>query len=149
MYDETLSPISPEFYRRKKKVEAVYGDRSLRSSQIYQIIKQARARKSTDDQRHLNPKKTVHTANLITSVATVTADDRRIDTRSLAAAHEVCLRTFCRILKEDLGLVKKSASWVPKRLSEGQKKERLQISNDFVATVKRSRLSMLYNCHHG
>jgi hypothetical protein len=27
----------------------------------------------------------------------------------------VCLRTICQILKEDLGLVKKSARWVPKR----------------------------------
>jgi hypothetical protein len=96
-------------------VEAAYGDRSLSSSQIYRIIKQVRARKNTDDQRHLNLKKTVRSANLIASEAAAVADDRRIDTRSLSAAHGVCLRTICQILKEDLGLVKKSARWVPKR----------------------------------
>jgi RNA polymerase-interacting CarD/CdnL/TRCF family regulator len=90
-------------------VEAAYGKRSSSSSQIFRIIKQARAGKNTDNQWHLNLEKTVRTANLIASVAAVVADYWRIDTRSLAAAHGVCLRTICRILKEDLGLVKKLA----------------------------------------
>ncbi len=107
-------------------MEAAYGDRSLSSSQIYRIIKQARAGKDTEDQRHLNPKKTVRTATLIASVAAAVAPDWCIDTRSLAAAHGVCLRTICRILKEDLGLVKKSARWVPKLLSQVQKEERVR-----------------------
>ncbi len=68
---------------------------------------------------------TVHTANLITSVAAAVANDRRNDTRSLIAAQGVCVRTICRILKEDLGPVKKSACWVPKMPSEGQKEERV------------------------
>jgi hypothetical protein len=128
---------------KKKTVEAAYGDRSLSSSQLYCIIKQARAEKDTEDQRHLNPKKTVHTVTLIASVAAAVAADRRIDTRSLAAAHGVCLRTICRILKEDLGLVKKSARWVPKLLSQVQKEDRVRISQEFVDAVERSGLSML------
>jgi hypothetical protein len=36
---------------------------------------------------HLNLKKTVHTANIISSVAAAVADDQRIDTRSLPAAY--------------------------------------------------------------
>jgi hypothetical protein len=89
----------------------------------------------TEDQRHLNPKKTVRTATLIASMAVAVAADRRIDTRSLAAAHGVCLRTICRILKEDLGLVKKSTCWVPKLLSQLQKEDRVRISQEFVDPV--------------
>jgi hypothetical protein len=48
-------------------------------------------------------------------------------------------------LKEDLGLVKKSARWVPKLLSHVQKEERVRISQDFVDAVERSGLSMLDN----
>ncbi len=124
-------------------MEAAYGVRSLSSSQLYRIIKQARAGKDTEDQRLLNIKKTVRTAALIASVAAAVVADRRIDTRSLAAAHGVCLRTICRILKEDLSLVKKSARWVPKLLSQVQKEDRVRISQEFVDAVKRSRLSML------
>ncbi len=38
---------------------------------------------------HLNLKKTVRTANIITSVAAAVADDQQIDTRSLHAAYGV------------------------------------------------------------
>jgi formate-dependent phosphoribosylglycinamide formyltransferase (GAR transformylase) len=82
-------------------------------------------------------------ATLIASVAAAIAADRHIDTRSLAAAHGVCLRTTCQIPKEDLGLVKKSARWVPKLLSQVQKEDCVRISKKFVDAVERSGLSML------
>ncbi len=104
-------------------MDAAYGDQSLSPSQIYRIIKQARAGKDSEDQNHLNPKKNVRTASLIASMATAVANDWSIDTRSLAATHCECLRIICRFLKEDLGLVKKSAGWVPKLLSQVQKEE--------------------------
>ncbi len=71
---------------------------------------------------------------LIASVAAAVAADRRIDTRSLTAAHVVCPRTICRILKEDLSLVKKS---------QVQKEDRMRISQEFIDAVEHSRLSML------
>jgi hypothetical protein len=42
-----------------------------------------------------------------------------------------------------LGLVKKSAHWVPELLSQVQKEERVRISQDFVDAVEHSGLSML------
>jgi hypothetical protein len=63
----------------------------------------------------------------------------------LLLTKECVLGTICRILKEDLGLVKKSERWVPTLLSEMQKEERLRISNNEIAAVKRSRLCMLDN----
>jgi hypothetical protein len=42
-----------------------------------------------------------------------------------------------------LGLVKKLVRWGPKLLSQVQKEERVQFSQDFIDTVERSGLSML------
>jgi histone-lysine N-methyltransferase SETMAR len=47
------------------------------------------------------------------------------------------------ILCDNLGLVKKSARWVPKLLSEEQKLERVRTCRDFVAAVQRRSMSML------
>jgi hypothetical protein len=52
-----LARAGKSFSEIKKTVAAAYGDRSLSSSQLYRIIKQARVGKDTEDQRHLNPKK--------------------------------------------------------------------------------------------
>ncbi len=49
-----LARAGKSFSEIKKNVEAAYGDRSLSSSQLYHIIKQARAGKDTKDQHHLN-----------------------------------------------------------------------------------------------
>jgi hypothetical protein len=61
---EISLPIWPEpgkaSLKKKKNVEAAYRDRSLSSSQLYRIIKQARAGKDTEDQRHLNKKNGSH-----------------------------------------------------------------------------------------
>ncbi len=53
-----LARARKSFAEIKKTVDAAYRDRSLSPLQIYRIIKQARAGKDAEDQRHLNPKKT-------------------------------------------------------------------------------------------
>jgi hypothetical protein len=63
-------------------------------------------------------------ANLIASVAAAIANDRQIETRFLAAVHGPSAEFL-----EDLGLVKKSARWVPKMLPDWQKEERVLICN--------------------
>jgi histone-lysine N-methyltransferase SETMAR len=47
------------------------------------------------------------------------------------------------ILHEELGLVKKSAHWMPKRFSMEQKEERVRISSEFIAAVNHSFMTML------
>jgi histone-lysine N-methyltransferase SETMAR len=49
------------------------------------------------------------------------------------------------ILHQELGLVKKSARWVPKLLSEDHKKERVRICTEFVAAVHRRSMAMMDN----
>jgi hypothetical protein len=53
----------------KKTVEAAYGDKALKKTAIYAIIKKVKKGETTADQRHLNSKKTVRTPALIASVA--------------------------------------------------------------------------------
>ena len=45
----------------QNQVEAAYGPKAISRSQIYKIMSTVKAGKSTEDQRHLNPKKTART----------------------------------------------------------------------------------------
>lgn len=51
--------------------------------------------------------------------------------------------TIHNILHDDLGLSKKSARWVPKLLSDGQKNEQVRISQQFIADVHRHSMDYL------
>jgi hypothetical protein len=75
---------------------------------------------TTDDQRHLNGKKTVWTLALVASVATTIDEDRQLSIKALATAHGMSISTIHAVLHEDLGLEKKSARWVPKLLNDIQ-----------------------------
>jgi histone-lysine N-methyltransferase SETMAR len=59
--------------------------------------------------------------------------------------HGLPIGTVHAILKEDLGLVKKSAHWVPKLLSSEQKEERVASSGDFSVLLWRHSLVLLNN----
>ncbi len=63
------------------------------------------------------------------------AEDRRISCKDFAFIHGVSVGTMFNILRDNLGLVKKSARWVPKLHSEEQKLERVRTCRDFVAPV--------------
>jgi hypothetical protein len=64
-----LARAGKGFLEIKKTVETVYGDKALKKTAIYVILKKIKAGKNTDDQRHLSPKKRVRTANVIAAVA--------------------------------------------------------------------------------
>jgi hypothetical protein len=98
----------------KKLLDDVYGDKALKKTQIYKILKQVKMGKN---QRGFTKQKTKMTADLIASVAAALAEDRRVSIQDLARAHGTSYGTISRILHSQLGLVKKSARWVPKLLS--------------------------------
>jgi hypothetical protein len=89
-----LARAGKGFTEIKKTVEAAYGTGARVLLKFTELLSSQGPEENTGDQCHLNPKKTICTANLIASVAATVADDRQIDTRSLAAAHGVCLRTI-------------------------------------------------------
>jgi hypothetical protein len=117
-----LARASKGYKEIKETVDAAFGDKTLQKTAIYEIIKKVKAGKDTADQRHLNPKKTVRIAALITSVAAAVEEDRRVTIETLAAAHGASLHRIHRILHEDLGLEKKTARWVPSCLDQSKKK---------------------------
>jgi hypothetical protein len=110
---------------------------------IYNILKKGKAGETTDNQQHLNAKKTKRTQDIITAVPADVDSDRWVTCMDLATAHDVSYGTMHNILHEELGLLKKSLRWVPKPLSEDQKKERVRICTDFVATVNCRSMVML------
>ena len=98
----------------KKLVDDVYRDKALKKTQIYKILKQVNMGKN---RRGFTKQKTKMTADLIACVAAAVAEDRRVSIQDLARAHGTLYGTISRILHSQLGLVKKSARWVPKLLS--------------------------------
>ena len=98
----------------KKLVDDVYGDMAHKKTQVYEILKRVKMGKNTDDRRGFTKQKT---ADLIASAAAAVAEDCRVSIQDLARAHGTLYGTISHILHSQLGLVKKSARWVPKLLS--------------------------------
>ena len=90
------------------------------------IIKNVLARKSNEDQRHLNPKNTARISVLIAAVAANIEEDLCVSIKILASAHVVSVQTLQNFLSKDLSLAKRSARWVPQLLSEEQKLEKMR-----------------------
>jgi hypothetical protein len=112
----------------KKLAEIVYGEKALKDRAIYKILKQVKARKNTDDQRRFNGKKWSRKPALIGAGAADVEKNCRICVKTLASVHQVPVGTIFKILHRDLGLVKKSAQWVPKLLSQEQIEARVGTS---------------------
>ena len=62
-------------------------------------------------------------------------DDPRICVRTLAVIHGVSNDTIFHIFREYFGLVKKTARWVPKLITNDQKQQRVRSCTEFLATV--------------
>ena len=115
----------------------------MSASQVYRIIALVKKGKNTKDQRPQNPKKTVRTPDIVASVAAAVENNRRLNIRKLAQKTHVSYGTIHNILHKDLGMSKKSARWVPKLLTEDQKRERARISQEFLELVEREEEEVL------
>ncbi len=103
-------------------MDLAFPDKSFSESQINRIIRAVKLGENTDDQRKFNAKKTARTAELVASVTAAIESDRQLSVSAIAQAEEASEKTIHRILTEDLGLVKKSARWVPKLLCQSKKR---------------------------
>jgi hypothetical protein len=118
-------------------VDAAYGDKTLSISQINRIIKAVKERKTTSDLRQSNTKKTKRTDDVMAAVAAAVETDRRLTIREIAGMLGLTFAIVQSTLTVDLGLVKKSARWVPKLLSTEQKEERVRRSEEFLQLLRR------------
>jgi len=122
----------------KKLVDDVYGDKALKKTQIYEILQRVKMGKNTDDRSGFTQQKTKMTAKLlIASVAAAVSEDRRMSIQDLARAHG----TISRILHSQLGLIKKSACWVPSCCRRSRR--RVRTLKEFVKLVQTKGWSVL------
>ena len=128
-----LARAGKDFGEIEYTVKKSFGDKAVNRATIYRITKAVKDGKNTHDQRKFNATKTKRTQSLIAAVAAAVEEDRRVSIEDLAGAHGVSYGTIFNIIHDDLGLVKKSARWVPKLLSREQMLERVRISTNFVA----------------
>ena len=91
-----------------------FGDKAMSRAQVYDIVKKVKNSKNMEDNRGKAINKFVRTEEMINNVRRFIEEDRRVDVAHLAS---VSTGTIFNILHDDLGLVKKSARWVPKLLS--------------------------------
>ena len=108
---------------------------------IYRIIKKVKVSKIMEYYRHLNTKKTMRTLEVVAAVAATIEKDAWLTVSNLALAHQVSVSTIFAIFDKELGLVKKSARWVPKFLSQDQKEERVRTCSNFAATDRRESMA--------
>ena len=122
-----LAKAGKDFKAIKEMVDKAYPDSALKRTQIYQLIKTVKEGGDTTDRRG---KRGVskRTQAVIDAVEADVVDDRRVTVEYLAVKHDLARSTIEVILKDDLKLVKKSARWVPKLLSQEQKEERHRCS---------------------
>jgi hypothetical protein len=142
----TLTRAGKSFKDIQEAVAAAYGDKSLKKTQIYAIIKNVKTGKPTTDQRKLNSRRKVCNPAFIADVATDIEKDRRVTMRKLrklALGHGVLKNTIHNTLHQDLNLSKKSAGWVPKLLTDEMKMERVQTSAAFLAMIRHRLKAML------
>jgi flagellar motor component MotA len=85
----------------------------------------------------------VHTTALIAAVAADMEAVRQICVKALASAHGTSVGTIFATLHENLGLVKKSARWVPKLLSQEKMDQRMETLAAFVKLIQNKRESFL------
>ena len=138
-----LARAGKSFKEIQETVNGAFGDQALKKTQIYDILKLVKAGKSTSDRRHCSSQKTKRTASLVADIAAAIQADARVGIEDLVRAFGVSHGTIHTVLHEDLGLVKKSARWVPKLLTDVQKEERVRICKQFTAAVRRDSMHRL------
>ena len=91
--------------------------------QIYSIIRLVKSGAAVENRGGQYEHKLARTPDAIRAVERAMEGDRRLSLKDLAYETGVKQSTVYRIIRQDLGLVKKSPRWVPRLLSSEQKKK--------------------------
>ena len=113
-------------------VEKAFPGKGLKKTAVYEIVKRVREWGDTEDRRGKARSGLVWDEDFIKEMDSIVKGDRRVTVKELAEMFGVSVVTVHKCLREDLGLVKKSARWVPKLLNNEQKEERVRCSNIFI-----------------
>lgn len=112
-----------------KALQNVYGDSSPSRAVVYRWIRRFKDGRNDlqDDQREGRPSAPKNAQN-IELVRNLVEEDRRITVNEIAKELDILFGSTFSILKEDLGLSKLSARWVPKALQQNQLNLRSDLS---------------------
>ena len=123
--------------RIMEMVEKAFPGKGLKKTAVYEIAKRVREGGDTEDRRGKARTGLMRDEAFISEVEGIVQRDRRVTVKELAELLNVSVFTIHKCLKDDLGLVKKSARWVPKLLNNAQKEERVRCSNEFLNKFQR------------
>ena len=113
----------------QKSILDTYGFKTCSFATICRWINYFKwGRESVKDETRPGRPKTERSDEKVKLVLNKITEDRRITVAEIATSTGLSTSTVKRIIKNDLGLNKVSARWVPKMLSEEQKLRRVQIS---------------------
>lgn len=119
-------------------IQQTLGDNALPYSTVaYWVAEFKRGRSSCkDDPRSGRPSTSVTEAN-IKKVEKLVLEDRRITIKHLAEILKISFGSIQSILTDSLGFRKVSARWVPRMLTDENKKRRLEVSKVNLQILKR------------
>ena len=96
-----------------ENVQKAFGPNAIGKTQFYKILAAVKDNKEMANQRAGNAVKTVRTAKVVEAMWVFVEEDRRVTFADIQDAFGLFAGTLNALLKEDLGLFKKSARWVP------------------------------------
>ncbi len=121
-----------------RSIQYVYGDNSLTPVQIRHWFKEFQnGRDTIVDKPRRSKDKTGRTQENIDKVKTALDEDRRLSLAALSVTCNIPWSTCQKIVKLDLKLTRKAAKFVPHLLQESQIKERVQISSNMLAKLRK------------
>ena len=102
-----------------------------------------RGRESVDDDPRSGRPRCVTTPEIIEKVHKMVLEDRRLKVREIAEAIGMSSERAYHILSEELGMKKLSARWVPRLLTQDQKRIRVNMSEECLARFQRNQQDFL------
>ncbi|XP_014485164.1 PREDICTED: histone-lysine N-methyltransferase SETMAR-like, partial [Dinoponera quadriceps] len=111
-----------------RKLEAPFGDNTLKKTQVYKWYKQfLEGRESIENEGHRRRPRTRVTEENIRLVGSLIEGDRRLTVAEIASVVRISFGSVQAIITDDLGFRNVSARWVPRLLTENQKRHCLKV----------------------
>ena len=96
-----------------------------------------RGRLSTKDEPRSGRPKTATSEENVEKVHQMVMEDRHFSTWEIAHKLKISQERVCEILRENLNMRKLLAHWVPRRLTDVQKQQRVALSHQFLELLKK------------
>lgn len=128
----------------KEELDRVHGESAPSFKTVcFWVNEFKRGRRSTEDESRSGRPKEATTDEMITKVHDLVLNDRRLKVRVIADTIGISKERVGHILHEHLHMRKLSARWVPRLLTEDQKRIRVTTSEYCLSLFKRNRTEFL------